>query len=240
MLPKHLRDLKKEKQELIKHFKRTRNSNVKIKINQLCRLIKGEVRKWEEDKQIELLEELNDPETRWQSLRKLDVKETKMTTLYKPDNEPVYTNKGKADLIADTLKDRFQELEVNCDNEEAQGFTPPPASTDYPVPTITSAQVEDAIQAAKVKSAPGHDGISYKALKSLSPSGINYLTQLFNAILKHQYYPEAWKKAIIIPIPKPGKDPHMPGNYRPISLTPCIYKIFKKFLLNHTILVVRN
>ena len=32
-------------------------------------------------------------------------------------------------------------------------------------------------------------------------------------------YPSDWRKAIIIPIPKPGKDPTNPTNYCPIALS---------------------
>ena len=37
-------------------------------------------------------------------------------------------------------------------------------------------------------------------------------------------FPEDWHKAVIIPIPKPGKDKTEATNYRPIALTSCICK----------------
>jgi hypothetical protein len=40
-----------------------------------------------------------------------------------------------------------------------------------------------------------------------------------------------WKHARVISILKPGKDPAMPSNYRPISLLDTIGKIFEKILL---------
>ena len=108
VLPKHLRELKKEKEALIKRFKRSRHSNLKIQINQIGRLIKSETKQLEEDEQTELLEEINDPETMWCAMRKLGAKEHKITTLYNPQNEAVYTNQDKADLIATTLEARFR------------------------------------------------------------------------------------------------------------------------------------
>ena len=36
--------------------------------------------------------------------------------------------------------------------------------------------------------------------------------------------PDSWKEALVIPIPKPGKDSTNPANYRPIALTSCICK----------------
>ena len=34
----------------------------------------------------------------------------------------------------------------------------------------------------------------------------------------------------IIPIPKPGKDPAEPNNYRPIALTSCLYKTLERMI----------
>ena len=43
-------------------------------------------------------------------------------------------------------------------------------------------------------------------------------------------FPKAWSHAIVIPIIKPGKDPRLPTNYRPISLTSCICKLIEKMV----------
>jgi hypothetical protein len=51
------------------------------------------------------------------------------------------------------------------------------------------------------------------------------LTYLFNAILRHQYWPHVLKLEEIILIPKPGKDPKGVKSYRPISLLPIIAKL---------------
>ena len=45
-----------------------------------------------------------------------------------------------------------------------------------------------------------------------------------NEIWRTGKFPEDWHKAVIIPIPKPGKDKTEATNYRPIALTSCICK----------------
>ena len=40
-----------------------------------------------------------------------------------------------------------------------------------------------------------------------------------NEIWRTGKFPEDWHKAVIIPIPKPGKDKTEATNYRPIALT---------------------
>ena len=43
-------------------------------------------------------------------------------------------------------------------------------------------------------------------------------------------FPEDWTLATIIPIPKPGKDPAEPNNYRPIALTSFLCKTLERMI----------
>ncbi|GFT78446.1 RNA-directed DNA polymerase from mobile element jockey [Trichonephila clavipes] len=52
-----------------------------------------------------------------------------------------------------------------------------------------------------------------------------------NKILKFNHFPENWKEAIIFPINKPGKDPHLATSYRPISLLSTIGKLTESIIL---------
>ena len=47
---------------------------------------------------------------------------------------------------------------------------------------------------------------------------------------KHGHFPLSWSQAIVIPIPKPGKDNTDPNNYRPIALTSCICKTMDRMI----------
>jgi hypothetical protein len=82
---------------------------------------------------------------------------------------------------------------------------------------------------------PGYDLITGKTLKELPTLGLQYPTQLFNAILLHGYFP-----AQIILIPKPGMPPHAPFSYRLISLLPIVSEVFEKLLLNRLLPVVEH
>ena len=50
------------------------------------------------------------------------------------------------------------------------------------------------------------------------------LLNIMNEIWRTGKCPEDWHKAVIIPIPKPGKDKAEATNYRPIALTSCMLK----------------
>jgi hypothetical protein len=58
-----------------------------------------------------------------------------------------------------------------------------------------------------------------------------YLTHLFNHCLRLSHFPEPWKEAKFIMVPKPGKDPKFPQNLRPISLLSAIGKLFEEVIL---------
>ena len=61
-----------------------------------------------------------------------------------------------------------------------------------------------------------------------------FLAYLFNAILRHQYWPYQLKLAELILIPKPGKDPKDVQSYRSISLLPIIAKLLEKLFLRRS------
>ena len=51
---------------------------------------------------------------------------------------------------------------------------------------------------------------------------------IFNYIWTTGKFSVDWQYATIIPIPKPGKDPAEPNNYRPIALTSCLCKTLER------------
>jgi hypothetical protein len=48
----------------------------------------------------------------------------------------------------------------------------------------------------------------------------------------------SWKRATIIPIPKPNKPPSDPSSYRPISLLSIVSKLFERIIANRLVTYV--
>ena len=90
-------------------------------------------------------------------------------------------------------------------------------------------ELRDALRRAHDTSA-GPDKIHYQLLKHLPDASLLLLLTIFNNIWISGDFPPDWRKAIIIPIPKPGKDPTNPSNYRPIALTSCICKTMERMI----------
>ena len=80
------------------------------------------------------------------------------------------------------------------------------------------------------KSSPGTDKICYSMLENLSDKGKDVLLSMYNKIWMNSCIPRTWKESIIIPIRKPGKDPHVANNYRPIALTSQMGKTMERMI----------
>jgi hypothetical protein len=70
-----------------------------------------------------------------------------------------------------------------------------PYQLEPPISRLKRAEVQEVINSLNPKKSSGYDLITGKILKELPIIGINYLTQLFNAVLHKGYFPAQWKVA---------------------------------------------
>jgi len=96
---------------------------------------------------------------------------------------------------------------------------------------FTPEEVRLTIRNLKSKSAPGLDCISNQALKHCNKNVLLHLCRILNGCTRLEYFPDCWKNAAVIMIPKPGKNPLLPESYRPISLLNTLSKVYERLLL---------
>jgi hypothetical protein len=92
---------------------------------------------------------------------------------------------------------------------------------------IDELEVSSYINELKTNSTTGIDNLNVKTLKTIKSLIAVPLTHIFNQSFKSAIFPDAFKKAILIPIHK-GGDAFNLNNYRPISLLPHLAKILEK------------
>ncbi|KAK7602957.1 hypothetical protein V9T40_006931 [Parthenolecanium corni] len=104
---------------------------------------------------------------------------------------------------------------------------------------VSQAEIRMFLKKVKNRSAPGDDGINYKAIKLLNIAYPYLLPAIYSACLKFGVFPDCWKLGKVIWIPKPDKDPKQEGSYRPITLLSTLGKLLERCmnrrLLRHTL-----
>ena len=61
-------------------------------------------------------------------------------------------------------------------------------------------------------------------------STLQILKEILNRIWTSADFPQQWRAATVIPIPKPNKDRTDPLSYRPIALTSCLCKVLERMI----------
>ena len=74
------------------------------------------------------------------------------------------------------------------------------------------------------------DGIFPRFLKKISKQLAPKLAKIFRDLLSAGHFPESWRSANVTPIPKGSSPTQFPLEYRPISITPILSKVFEKLV----------
>lgn len=128
--------------------------------------------------------------------------------------------------------------QVNCilnelfpNNTDYNNRTTPIINTQEEVLQIDKPEIQNAIKGKGAGNvAPGPDGLLKCAWTKVPDILIDQMIIIFNRCLTEGYYPEAWKTAKLVLIPKPNK-PGEPTKYRPICLLSEINKIFERIIV---------
>lgn len=94
---------------------------------------------------------------------------------------------------------------------------------------ITHEELVNVLKSCKTNKSPGPDGISYEFYKNLPLNWVYYIENLFNKIMVNEKVPHSWSEMHACMLHKKG-DTGVPENYRCISLTNCLTKIFTQIL----------
>ena len=97
--------------------------------------------------------------------------------------------------------------------------------------TIEVQEIRDAFAKVKTAKSFGIDNISSYFLKLALPFIENSLAFVFNTSIETSIFPDSWKLARVTPIFK-NEDRAEKSNYRPISVSPVISRLFEKLVTN--------
>ena len=97
--------------------------------------------------------------------------------------------------------------------------------------SINHKEISDACKKLKNKKACGFDKVSNEMIKYSLNIMMPVIHLLFNKIIQSELFPKTWSNGYIMPIFKSGDDQD-PSNYRGITISNCLSKLFTKIMTN--------
>ena len=234
----------RQRKAALREFKKHPTTNNLIKYKQLRAKARKTIKESKRNCWQKFVNEINTstkPKTIWKMIKKISGKHNTppIHHLFTGNNKITET-KDIANTIAKTIAENssskhynqeFQTLKtiqekykINFDSNNLEPYNE----------IFSLGELEDALEKSH-NSAVGPDEIHYNFIKQLPPESLHLLLKMYNKIWTNREFPEAWKQATIIPIPKPGKNSSNPESYRPIALTSCLCKTLER-MINHRLI----
>ena len=207
-----------------------------LKHRRICKRKNEEIKKAKEKRINDLAEKINKgPHSRkewWKTASGLYKKKKDTTSCpLLHEDSVIHDNNMKANIFNEYFS-KMSELQGNDDDIPECDIPRCEAEINNIVTTET--EVKKRLNALKVGSATGYDGVSNLALKKTCEAITPYLTYLFNRCLEEGKMPNCWKRANVTPILKKGSANNT-KNYRPISLLRCTSKVLEK-IVHHRVM----
>jgi hypothetical protein len=151
------------------------------------------------------------------------------STYSHPDGPAVAVN-----VMSDHLESVFEGSSLPTDRPAAP---PPITSLPHPLPRsslLECSSIKYYLRQLPLRKAPGTDHLKAEMLKPLSSALIPVLSLLFKLCWQWSDTPHLWREASVFPIHKKGSMSD-PANFRPISLTSVMRKLFEHVISSSVI-----
>lgn len=220
--PRHINILLQEKLSLYKKYKM--DKSLKEKYKKKSKQYDVAVQKWQDENEIRIC---NNPSSKkfYNFFRGKMKSNSSIPPLHDSNNNIHTSNLDKANLLNSFFHEVFQDddgVVLDCKyktNNIMKDF-----SIDFSDVMLSLHTLKD-----KITRTP--EQIPSYFLKRIGPSITEFLVPFFNACLHFNFVPIQWKTAIVIPIFKKGEN-NVPNNYRPISLTSSLSRLFEIIIYN--------
>jgi len=229
-----IRKLKNKKSKLFKKWTSTKNLDTFDQLRDVSRKLNKEImilkkKQFENDLK-------GDAKRYWGAINKISGKNVNQNVVNEFVIDGTHT---KNELkIANAFMNHFcKKVEDLSLNSEVDNFVIPDPTNDLGTGEMWNAglffcrnDICDGIDGLKRKKAQGVDEIPGNVVKDLKNVIAEPLTWLFNTIIETGQIPTAWKTSKIVPVFKKG-DKKLINNYRPVSNTSSLSKVFEKCLI---------
>ena len=164
----------------------------------------------------------------WSMIKRMRTDNIGISALKDPQTGQLTTDAvGKANALNAQFESVFtKETPLTPEHDKSQEVP------DIPVLEFTTKGVEKLLTSLDPSKACGPDNLSPRVLKELAPDIAPAVTRIFNVSYSTGKVPDDWRHANVVPAYKKGKKT-LPVNYRPISLTCVLCKLFEHCVTKH-------
>ena len=164
------------------------------------------------------------PHVWWSALKQsLFGVDSSLPTLSCADGSVCSTSKAKADLLASVFISK-----QSVESIQLPSFCHPQSR----LTSLAFRSKEILLYLRDLDSFGGCDPLGFLPIfyKNIAPALAPKLAKVFRILIGRGSFPEGWRVANITPIPKGASPSILPNEYRPISITPILSKIFERLL----------
>ncbi len=226
-----LTDLHKQLNRLRRQWNRHKTRDNKRAVNACRRHLQKAISRAKHASWRKMCEQASDEDI-WTAFRKLTrPRRLRTIPVLRVNDDHIADDEGKARV----LLDRFFPSVLPPDNDFHVGVSSrvfsfldsDPQGTIF---AISSSELHAALWSCSPWKAPGIDQVPNICLRQCEDILSDHLLTIFNASLRLQHFPQNWKLAAVVPVPKPSHDLSLPKGYRPISLLSCLSKILERIV----------
>ena len=228
--------LRNTKNILWRKYCRT-NRDIDLELFKKCRnKLRANTRKLREQYEVTLTSNIKDkPKAFWKYVKSRLKTRTGIPSLTLSDGTKAITNLQKAEALSDHFSNVFNTEDIDnipfCEDK----YTGTPLSTIV----FTPEMIKIKLLGINGNKSPGPDSIHPFMLECLAEPLCEPLSILFNKSMKGYTSPDQWLEALITAIYKKGEK-NIPDNYRPISLTSVISKVFESIVRDAIVAHMNN
>lgn len=179
----------------------------------------------------------SDPKQFWKYVKTKKNSSSRITSIIVND-DIVTEGQTICEVFADHFSSAFSVPLTNQGNRVSSTHSNSQNISNYHIPENV---IKTKIQSLPNKG-PGPDDLPTNFIKMCSESLSFPLYLLFNKSLDRGHFPNAWKKAFVIPVHKSGHK-QLPQNYRPVSKLCILAKLFESIIfeyLYHDVMLILN
>ena len=182
----------------------------------------------------DLLSNCDQPHRWWQTLKTSVFGSTSsLPPLISGDGTVVNSPKDKCELLSSAFKAKQSDQVLDL----------PP--TCFPQPSITSFAFRSSKVLSLLSDLDSQGGTDPNDIFPLFLKETRHvlapkLSVIFRKLIRSGDFPEVWREANVTPIPKSSSPSVHPEDFRPISITPCLSKIYEKLICHRLLSFVES